>query len=160
MTTFDDRIGPLALMVGRWTGLGTGIYPTIETFTYHEDVLFTDGGEKPFLGYLQRTNRPNTEQAMHTETGFVRWSQGTPEWVIVSPTGITEVHAGTVAVVDGGLDLEFHSTLVGLTPTAKRVDSVSRSLRLRGGVIKYELHMAAVGESHQLHLTGELHRTR
>jgi hypothetical protein len=160
MTAFDERLGPLALIVGRWSGSGEGEYPTIAPFRFHEEVLLADGGEKPFLGYLQRTTSPDDGRALHTETGFIRWADGAPELVLSSPTGVTEVHQGVLTLVDGGLDLEFHAVTVGLTSTAKRVDSVSRFLHLRGGVIKYELHMAAVGEPHQLHLTGELHRTR
>ena len=53
MINSNDRLGPLALLVGTWTGTGEGIYPTIATFGYREEIVFSDGGVKPFIGYVQ-----------------------------------------------------------------------------------------------------------
>ncbi len=161
----DDRLGPLALLTGTWAGRGRGVYPTIATFEYLEEITFADGGVKPFLAYGQRTKAVDDGRPLHAESGFLRWASGSPEWVIASLTGVSEVHAGSVQVVDavgaveGGLDLLLRTVAVAASPTAKRVDSVERRLRLRGDVLEYELHMAAVGEPHQLHLTATLHRS-
>jgi hypothetical protein len=159
----DDRLGPLALLTGTWAGRGRGVYPTIATFEYLEEITFADGGVKPFLGYVQRTKAVDDGRPLHAESGFLRWASGSPEWVIASPTGVSEVLTGSVQVVDGadgqGLDLLLRTVAIAASPTAKRVDSVERRLRLRGDVLDYELHMAAVGEPHQLHLTATLHRS-
>lgn len=156
---FDDRLGPLALLTGTWAGRGRGIYPTIATFEYLEEISFVDGGVKPFLAYGQRTKAADDGRPLHAESGYLRWASGVPEWIIASPTGVTEVHTGSLQLVDDGLDLLLQTTSMSASPTAKRVDSVERRLRLRGDVLEYELHMAAVGEPHQLHLTATLHRS-
>ena len=70
----------------------------------------------------------------------------------------TEVHAGAVSEADGVLELTFRTTAIAASATAKRVDSVERRLRVTADAIDYELHMAAVGEPHQLHLTATLRR--
>ena len=160
---FDDRLGPLALLTGTWAGRGRGIYPTIATFEYLEEISFLDGGVKPFLAYTQRTKAADDARPLHAESGDLRWAGGTPEWIIASPTGVTEVHTGSVHLVDDatgqGLDLTMCTTSMSASPSAKRVDSVERRFRLRGDVLDYELHMAAVGEPHQLHLTATLQRS-
>jgi hypothetical protein len=156
--SFDERLGPLTLLTGTWAGPGRGIYPTIATFEYLEEISFTDGGVKPFLAYSQRTRSADDGRPLHAESGYLRWASAAPEWVIASPTGVTEVHTGTVHLVDDGLDLLLRTSSMAASPTAKRVDSVERRLRLRGDVLEYELHMAAVGEPHQLHLTATLRR--
>jgi hypothetical protein len=135
------------------------VYPTITTFEYLEEITFADGGVKPFLAYTQRTKAVDDGRPLHAESGFLRWANGAPELVIASPTGVAEVHIGSVDVVDAGVDLLLRTITVAASPTAKRVDSVERRLRLRGDVLDYELHMAAVGEPHQLHLTATLHRS-
>ncbi len=155
----DDRLGPLALLTGTWAGRGRGVYPTIATFEYLEEITFADGGVKPFLTYTQRTKAVDDARPLHAESGFLRWASGAPEWIIASPTGVSEVHTGSVQVVDGGFDLLLRTSTMAASPTAKRVDSVERRLRLRGDDLEYELHMAAVGEPHQLHLTAALRRS-
>jgi len=158
MEHFDDRIGPLALLTGTWAGTGDGVYPTIESFGYTEEITFADGGVKPFLVYTQRTRHADDGRPLHAEAGFVRWAGGAPELIIASPTGVTEVHTGTATIVAGGLDLEFRTITVAASPTAKPVTSVGRGLHVRGDELTYELFMGAVGLPHQLHLTARLHR--
>ena len=164
MNPLDDRLGPLAVLAGTWAGTGHGVYPTIEPFDYVEEVTFTDPVVKPFLAYVQRTRAADDGRPLHSESGFMRWSAGAPEWVIAAPGGRAEVHLGEAVVfahsaLDAGVDLTFRTLSVVLTPTAKRVDSVGRLLRVRGDVLTYQLHMAAMGQPYQLHLTAELRRT-
>ena len=58
----------------------------------------------------------------------------------------------------GRNELSMTTTQVVGTATAKRVDAVRRHLRIDGGDLVYELHMAAMGHPMQLHL--EAHLTR
>lgn len=155
---FDPRLGPLALLTGTWAGSGRGIYPTIESFGYDEEITFADPRVKPFLAYSQRTTAADDGRPLHAESGYLRWANGAPEFVVASPTGVTEVLTGSATPAEGGLDLVLRTITVSATPTAKRVDDVERRLQLRGDVLTYELHMAAVGEPLQLHLTAELRR--
>lgn len=159
MSTTDPRLGPLPALVGTWAGTGRGIYPTIPTFEYAEEISFTDGGVKPFIAYAQRTRAADDGRPLHAESGYVRWTAEGAEWVIASPTGVTEVHTCTVTEGDGVVEFVFRTAAMAASPTAKRVDSVERRLRVTADALDYELHMAAVGEPHQLHLTAHLTRT-
>jgi THAP4-like, heme-binding beta-barrel domain len=155
----NDRIGPLALLSGDWSGSGRGIYPTIPTFEYHEQISFADGGVKPFLAYSQRTRAADDGRPLHVETGYLRWTGAGPELVIAQPTGVAEVYVGTVtSSTDRALDLRFEAVSISRTPSAKLVTSVERLLRVDGDELAYELHMGSVGEAHQLHLSAVLHR--
>lgn len=158
--TADSRLGPLGELVGTWTGAGHGIYPTIEPFDYLEEITVTDGGVKPFLFYVQRTRAASDGRPLHAEAGYLRWAGGAPELVIAQPTGMTEAHHGVITTDDdGALIITFDSVALAATGTAKRVDSVTRELRLLGDELVYELWMAAVGEPHQLHLRATLTRS-
>ncbi len=46
-----------------------------------------------------------------------------------------------------------------LAPTAKRVDATERRVSVAGAVMRYEVHMAAVGEPMTPHLEATLHRS-
>jgi len=145
---------PLRGLLGTWRGSGTGVYPTIESFRYLEEVRFWHAG-KPFLGYEQRTRSPDTGLPMHAESGFWRVvGPGQIEAVLVHPSGVAEVSSGTL---EGGR-IHVATTVVTTTPTAKEVTAVTRTMELAGDVLAYEVHMAAVGQPLQLHLTASLER--
>ena len=76
---------------------------------------------------------------------------GHAEWVISQPTGIVEVLVAK-------RELDFHSTSITCSPTAKSVTQVRRALVLDGDTLSYEVHMAAVGQPMQWHLSARLHR--
>jgi hypothetical protein len=150
---------PIAFLLGEWEGPGEGHYPTIEPFAYTEHLTFGHVG-KPFLTYQQRTWGPDGA-GMHIETGYLRVPGPAPdgpghavELVLSMPTGVVEVHTGTV--VDG--DIGLASALVGLSPTAKRVDGTERRFRLDGDRLVVDFAMAAVGEPMHHHLHSELRR--
>jgi len=153
------RLGPLSALVGTWAGSGHGVYPTIASFDYTEEITFTDPGTKPFLFYVQRTRAVDDGRPLHTEAGYLRWAAGAPEWVIAQPTGMAEVHMGTAAADGDDLLLTFVTVAVAATATAKCVDSVGRTLRICADRLEYQLDMAAVGEAHQLHLRATLTRS-
>lgn len=151
-------VAPLAFLLGSWVGGGQGEYPTIEPFTYRETVTFGHVG-KPFLAYTQRTTDPLTGRPMHAETGYVRLvGGGRLELVIAQPTGIVELHEGTLAVTPSGGRLELHSTSVQGTATAKEVTEVERVLEVDGDRLHYRLAMAAVGHPLTHHLAADLGR--
>jgi len=150
---------PLAFLLGEWEGPGEGHYPTIEPFTFTEHLTFGHLG-KPFLAYLQRT-RAADGSPMHTESGYLRVTGPTAEGeghvvelVLSMPTGVAEVLVGTVQ----GRVVELASTLVGLTPSAKRVEATERTLRLDGDRLVVDTAMAAVGQPLTHHLHSELRR--
>lgn len=150
----DASLAPLLPFAGHWRGSGRGTYPTVKPFRYDEEIDLTRGAG-PFLRYEQRTRDPRTGDGMHTETGYWRpGGAGSIEIVIAQPTGITEVHEGTIA--EGTIHVV--SVSVGLTRSAKPVRRVERTFRLAGDELTYVLLMEAVGMPHQLHLEARLAR--
>ncbi|WP_182354279.1 FABP family protein [Flaviflexus huanghaiensis] len=151
-----EQLAPLAGLIGAWRGPATGQYPTIKTFSYTEELTFTNVG-KPFLAYQQRTWSP-TGQPMHIETGYLRHpAPGIIEFVIALPTGQSEMAEGTVTETDSGVVIELHSRVLN-SGTAKTVDSMIREYRLDGDTLNTRLDMAAVGQGMTNHLVSELTR--
>ena len=145
-------VEPLAFLLGTWSGEGRGEYPTIEHFAYDETVVFGHVG-KPFLAYTQRTVRNG--MPAHAEVGYLRAvGAGRIELVLAHPTGVAEIEEGTVE--DGRIELRSMGVL--RSSTAKDVVSLERSFTVEGGVLSYEVRMAAVGLPLQHHLAAELRR--
>lgn len=151
-------VAALACLLGRWTGEGTGDYPTIEPFRYREEVTFGHVG-KPFLAYRQATTNLGTGLPAHAEVGYLRSAgDGRVELVLAHPSGIAEIAEGPVEELPDGLMLQLTSTSVAGTTTAKEVLSLGRRIEVNGDILRYELAMAAVGQPHRHHLTAELRR--
>ncbi|WP_433762147.1 peroxynitrite isomerase [Nocardia sp. CA-135398] len=151
-------IAPLAPLLGTWRGPGRGEYPTIESFDYVEEVKFGHLG-RPFLTYRQRTRAADGSRPMHAETGYLRCPRPDHvELILAHPTGITEICEGSLTIIDGELRMEFESTSIGRSSTAKVVTALGRSITLTGDTIDYTLRMAAVGEPLTHHLAATLHR--
>ena len=150
----------LAPLLGTWAGRGEGHYPTIQPFEYLEEVVFAHVG-KPFLVYTQKTKAAADGRPLHAETGYLRVPQpGHVELVLAHPNGITEIDVGTYSVTDGRIDVELSTTAIGLTPTAKEVTALGRSLRIDGDEFSYSLRMGAMGQPLQDHLAAVLRRRR
>jgi hypothetical protein len=148
----------LAMLLGTWRGRGSGTYPTIEPFDYLEEVVFSHVG-KPFLVYGQQTKSAADGKPLHAETGYLRVPQpGRVELVLAHPSGITEIEVGTYTADGTTIALDMTTTNIGLTPTAKEVTALGRSLRVDGDELSYSLQMSAVGQPLQHHLSAELHR--
>lgn len=149
-----SELEPIEFLIGTWSGEGRGGYPTIEPFAYSETVTFTSGPGKPFLAYVQRTKSSDGEP-LHSEAGYVRMTASGPEWIIAQPTGLTEVHTGTLE----GTTLSFESQTVSASPTAKAVAAVARKLTVTGEALSYTLDMAYRHVPLSLHLEATLYRT-
>ncbi|GAA4285166.1 FABP family protein [Brevibacterium daeguense] len=150
------NLAPAAAIIGVWRGPGRGEYPTIEPFSYTEELTFTDVG-KPFLHYLQRTWSP-AGQPMHTETGYLRVPEADrAEFVLALPTGQTELAEGTLSRAADGFELRLSSRVMN-SATAKHVTSTERVYRLSGDTLSVDFAMAAVGEPMTHHLHADLTR--
>ncbi|WP_054814274.1 peroxynitrite isomerase [Nocardia arizonensis] len=151
-------IAPLASLLGIWRGAGHGEYPTIDAFDYVEEVRFGHLG-RPFLTYRQRTRAADGGRPMHAETGYLRSPRPRHvELILAHPTGITEICEGELTVTEDELRMEFDSTSIGRTCTAKAVTALSRSFSLVGDTLDYSLRMAAMGQPLTHHLAAGLHR--
>lgn len=148
----------LAFLLGTWRGAGKGEYPTIEGFSYVEEVSFGHVG-KPFLAYTQKTKNADSGQPLHAETGYLRaLGKNQIEFVVVQPSGIVELHQGSVS--GRSLDLALHG--VHVTPGAKSVTDVHRVMHVEdhgdSTILNYTVAMAAVGEPLTHHLRATLTR--
>jgi hypothetical protein len=159
VSDLHPALEPLAGLLGTWSGEGAGHYPTIDDFTYLEQVTFDHVG-KPFLAYAQRTSDPVTAAPMHSETGYLRVV--TPaherpvrvELVLAHPFGIVEVDEGEFG--DGVMDLR--ATGLGRTSTAKAVHALRRRFVLEADTLSYDLWMAHADTPETHHLAATLHR--
>ncbi|GAA1869743.1 FABP family protein [Brevibacterium marinum] len=144
-------------LIGTWLGSGTGHYPTIDTFSYTEELVFREVG-KPFLVYRQRTWSPEG-QPMHMETGYLRSSTPTSvEFTLAQPTGQTELAEGALTSTEEGLILELQSPQVLVATSAKSVQATARTYRLTKNQLAVDFSMAAVGVDMTHHLHSDLHR--
>jgi hypothetical protein len=159
MPELHPDVAVLAPLLGTWAGRGSGEYPTIEPFSYAEEVTFGHVG-KPFLSYAQRTKSLDDGRPMHAETGYLRVpGPGRIEWVLAHPTGLTEVLEGTLSAADEVLELELTATSIGRTASAKDVVALARSFRIAGDQLNYAVRMGAVGQPLQHHLGATLTRS-
>ena len=149
-------VEPLAFLIGAWRGEGHGVYPTIASFDYGEEIRFAAVPGKPFLTYQQRTWALDDQRPLHSETGYWRPKpDGKVEVVLAHPTGLAEIEEG---MVDGGV-IALVATSISRAATAKEVQGLSRRFELvEPEVLRYEVQLAAAGQPLQGHLTAELRR--
>ena len=156
-------IAHLSALLGTWRGAGAGEYPTIDSFTYVEEVTIGQVG-KPFLSYSQKTRHGETDLPLHAEAGYFRpVGLERLELVVAQPSGIVEVDEGSVVVgaagpEGAGLVIELASVAVTTTRSAKAISAVRRRVSVVGDLMTYEVDMAAVGQPIQHHLRAELRR--
>lgn len=154
---------PLAFLLGTWKGQGAGEYPTIDSFTYNEEVTFGHVG-KPFLAYSQKTRHAETGEPLHAEVGYLR-AVNEPderrvgfELALVQPTGIIETHHVTIAGTSFSTSVAatYFSPLAG--PAATSVTDVVRRVSVTDNQMSYRVSMAASGEPLTHHLEASLNR--
>jgi hypothetical protein len=151
-------IAPLSFLLGTWRGEGAGEYPTIDPFTYGEEMRFTHVGD-PFLAYEQESWLLADGSPLHFERGFLRPAGETgAELVLAHPLGIVEVSEGPFSETDGASLLELASRIVGLTTTGERVTGLRRRMEIHGEDMAYELFMEMEAVPLTLHLEAELRR--
>ena len=161
------ELAPLAWLIGSWSGVGLGQYPTIDDFRFHQDlVISTDG--RPFLTVQSRSwlidAEGNRIRPSGSETGFFRPSGTEVELLLVHPTGISEVWFGNVEVTGmvnsqiTGARLRLITDGVMRTPTAKEVNAGERLYGLVDGDLLWTYDMAAMGEPMSNHLSARLQR--
>jgi THAP4-like, heme-binding beta-barrel domain len=149
-----DAVAPLAFLLGRWAGEGEGSYPTVDPFSYGEEITVSHVG-KPYLAYAQRTWSLDDGRPLHAETGY--WRCPSPAWVelvVAHPNGLVELSAGSLEATS----VELWSSTVAGTATAKEVTAVRRHVTVEGDRLGYALGMAAVGVALCAHLQAVLHR--
>lgn len=155
---------PFAWLLGAWHGNGKGDYPTIEAFSFEQDIAFTHDG-RPFLHYFSQAWITDDEgerlRPGAIETGFVR-AASTPEdgtgtgveLVLAHPTGYAEVWYGSI----DGPRMTLSTDIVARTQTAKEYTAGQRMYGLVESDLMWAFDMAAQGQPLQSHLWGQLKR--
>ncbi len=95
---------PWSWLIGRWVGVGTGQYPTIDDFRFGQEVSFSTDG-RPFLSYWSRTwlldDDGNRVRPLASETGFWRpKDDNAVEVTLAHASGYAEIWYGTLEVTD------------------------------------------------------------
>ncbi|KAM0938538.1 putative calycin, THAP4-like, heme-binding beta-barrel domain-containing protein [Dioscorea sansibarensis] len=140
-------VAPLAYLLGKWRGEGEGGYPTINSFRYGEELVFSHSG-KPMISYSQKTWKLASGEPMHAESGYWRpRPDGSIEVVIAQSTGLVEVQKGSYDAENKIVTLK--SELVG---NASKVKDITRVFTVTNGELSYVVQMATQLTSLQPHL--------
>ena len=153
-----ELCAPLAWMIGSWHGNGHGDYPTIESFQFGQELIFTHDG-RPFFHYMSRSwitdENGETIRDAAIETGFLRCRpEGRVELLLTHNTGFVEIYYGTA---EGG-KLDLTTDAVARTETAKEYTGGKRLYGNVEGDLLYAYDMAAMAQPLQPHLWARLVR--
>jgi len=143
---------PFSGWAGTWTGEGQGEYPTIDSFSFTEELVIEPVPGRPVAHWRSRTRDASSGEPRHAESGFLRSVAGGVELVVAHSFGVVEAAAGAF----DGHTLSLAASGLGRTATAKRVDRVERRYEVESGVMAYVMSMAAVGVPLTHHLRGNL----
>ncbi|XP_016901924.1 peroxynitrite isomerase Rv2717c isoform X2 [Cucumis melo] len=132
--SIHPAVTPLSFLLGTWRGKGDGGFPTINSFSYGEELHFSHSG-KPVISYSQKTWKLDSKEPMHAESGYWR----------PKPDGTIE--KGTFNAEEKVIKLQ--SELVG---NASKVKEISRVFKLVDGELSYVVQMATALTSLQPHL--------
>lgn len=165
-TAVHPALMPLMAIVGQWSGVGKGYYPTIEPFEYREECTFEVQTKKPLLSYQQRTFHASSGAVLHQESGWLRavpQERGSRvELVVADATGAASILEGDVA--QDGDAIVLTSSSVATAGTCKEVKSLECRFEFStdNGVpcMRRTLSMAAVGQELQPHLECDLRRSK
>jgi hypothetical protein len=140
------RLSPL---LGIWRGTGSGNFPTIEAFTYTEELKFESNGCEPLIHFEQKTwvqSEPESHGSpLHWESGFIRpLEDGSIEIANAQNGGRVEVLKGKIDMaehVKGILLLSLESVLLGNDP---RLVQTRRTFTLKDNTLSYLIELATV----------------
>lgn len=163
-----EDLRPLSWLIGRWVGVGTGQYPTIDDFRFGQEVLFSTDG-RPFLSYLSRSwlldDDGNRVRPLDNEAGFWRPRPDNEiEVTLAHPTGYAELWLGRQEVTGiqdatiTGARAELRTDVITRSPSATEYSTGVRLYGLVEGRLLWTFDMAAVGQPLVNHLAATLSR--
>ncbi|KAK7483195.1 hypothetical protein BaRGS_00025599, partial [Batillaria attramentaria] len=140
-----EVIKPLSWLLGRWRAEagGRGVYPTITSFEYGEELYFFHVGQPnvqvSFYSWYAESKEP-----LHREIGFIRIQPGSNKIALVTAhnIGYAEVQEGEVT------ENELRAETVGINrmsfgkdPSAKKL---ARVIRRKGDELEQVVSMETV----------------
>ncbi|MCF8526292.1 MAG: FABP family protein [Candidatus Nanopelagicales bacterium] len=161
-----EELRPLSWLIGRWIGVGTGQYPTIDDFRFGQEVVISTDG-RPFLSYMSRTwlldDDGERVRPLGVEAGFWRpRPDNVIELTLAHPTGYAEIWTGSLEVtgmenaVITGARATLHTDVVARTESAKDYSAGERLYGLVEGRLLWTFDMQAVGQGMINHLAATL----
>ena len=152
-----EDVASLAFLLGTWRGEGSGGFPTIESFSYREEIVFEHVGE-PYLLYRQGSWDADTAAPLHFERGFLRpgGDPGSLELCLAHPLGLTEIAHGSLSGTS--IELTTDADGIGRSATGMDVLGLIRRYRCWGDTLSYELGMATADAPMTRHLDATLGR--
>src|SRR3546814_11174963 len=81
-------------LAGVWSGTGEGSYPTIETFTYTEDLTIEPVPGRPAPHSRSRTRDPASGQPPTAQYGYPRHNPARVETRLATASGLIATHTG------------------------------------------------------------------
>ncbi|MDO8732399.1 MAG: FABP family protein [Actinomycetota bacterium] len=166
-SAYPTELSALSWLIGRWVGVGTGQYPTIEDFRFGQELAFSTDG-RPFLTYTSRSwlldEDGNRVKPLAAESGFLRPGPGnTVEMQLSHSTGYSEIWYGKIEVTGieqaqiTGARAELRTDLVARTESAKEYVEGHRLYGLVDGRLLWTFDMSAMGQPSSNHLAATLH---
>ena len=157
-------IARLSPLLGTWRGEGSGRFPSITSFHYTEECVFTSNGCEPIIHFEQKTLVKSTDETngspLHWESGFFRaLEDGSVEVSNAQNGGRVEVLKGVIdeaAYLEGVLLLKLESVLFGNDP---RLIQTMRRYEVRTNTLNYLIETATVRTpERQRHLQATLEK--
>jgi len=157
-------IARLSPLVGTWKGEGSGRFPTIASFNYFEECVFSSNDYEPLIHFEQKTwvksTDPTNGTPLHWESGFVRAIEdGRVEISNAQNGGRVEVLRGAIdetAYLEGIVLLKLESVLLGNDP---RLIQTTRRYQLQNDILTYSIEMATTRTpKREQHLEAKLKR--
>ena len=161
---FPDNLhpdcGPVAWLLGTWGGRGNGDYPTLEAYSYGQELVFAHDG-RPFLHYFSRTwvldEAGERVGEGELETGFLRCRPDRRlELLLTHPTGVAEIYYGEAETAK----FQLTTDAVVRTESAQEVTAATRLYGYVEGDLLYAVDVAADGQALQPRLWARLERQR
>lgn len=147
----------LHFLLGKWSGVGTGQFPTITPFSYKEILTFNFDGHSDLIHYEQRTWLIPNDIPSHWESGFIKPVEEEENVFEISnaqDSGRVEVLRGEYFIKNGTVILHFKMKLIQNDP---RLVSSERIFTIRDNQLSYVKKRATKNTPvHQQHLQATL----
>ncbi len=161
---------PMTWLIGRWSGKGSGVYPTIAPFNFHHQMIFKSIDEsyadEPLIHYEEVgwIIEEDNKVFKHWETGFIKPTEdGRIQFYNSHNTGRTEVTYGKYLNLDTSsksFEIEFESDFLRNDIGIKKAIKSIRKFAFQGNKLSYSLAMSTAEVSGlSSHLEVQLSRT-
>lgn len=93
-------LAPLEWIMGKWRSVqAKGFYPTIQPFTYNEEIEFISVGQ-PMLNYVSNSWNSSNSKPMHLERGFLRIvpNSNKVSFMVAHNFGLTSLEEGSIKI--------------------------------------------------------------